>query len=344
MKKSVFDVKNVDKEYYSQHLEDFIPNKIIDVHTHVYLDNFQSNQRGKHNVSWPSLVATENPIEDLLGTYQLMFPGKTVIPLIFANLTSKHDSFDEGNRYIYDCAEKHHLPSLYFARPDEPASVIEIKMTKENFLGVKVYLSLADEKIPINEITIFDYLPHHQLEVLNHHHGIVMLHIPRPGRLKDPMNLKQMIEIEKMYPHVKLIIAHVGRAYCMEDTGNAFEQISLTSNMMFDISANTNEQVFTKLIKAIGPKRILFGSDLPITRMRMRRICENNRYINIVPPGQYGNISDDPHMREATLDDGEKLSFFLYEEIAAFKRAAEKVNLNQGDIDDIFYNNAASII
>ncbi|MEN8228865.1 MAG: amidohydrolase family protein [Bacteroidota bacterium] len=344
MKNPIFDIKDADTACYSQHLKDFLPNRIIDVHSHVYLEKFRSHQMEKHNVTWPSLVAAENPIEDLLGTYRLMFPGKTVTPLIFSNLLSKQDNFDDGNSYIHDCAKKYHLPSLYFARPDEPASVIEKKMTQENFLGVKVYLSLADERIPINEITIFDYLPHHQLEVLNQFHGIVMLHIPRPGRLKDPVNLEQMISIEKMYPQVKLIIAHVGRAYCMEDTGNAFKQLAATSRMMFDFSANTNEQVFTELIKAIGPGRILFGSDLPITRMRMRRICEKGRYINIVPPGQYGNISNDPHMREATRDEGEKLSFFLYEEISAFKRAAEKVNLSQGEINDIFYNNAASLL
>lgn len=38
-----------------------------------------------------------------------------------------------------------------------------------------------------------------------------MLHIPRDGRLKDPVNLAQMMEIEEKYPKVKLIIAHVGR-------------------------------------------------------------------------------------------------------------------------------------
>jgi hypothetical protein len=35
-----------------------------------------------------------------------------------------------------------------------------------------------------------------------------MLHIPRDGRLKDPVNLRQMIEIEQAYP--RLFIVHGG--------------------------------------------------------------------------------------------------------------------------------------
>jgi len=203
---------------------------------------------------------------------------------------------------------------------------------------------LSDPCIPEKEIRIFDFLPHHQLEVLDEHGWICMLHIPRDGRLKDPVNLAQMLEIEKRYANVKLIIAHIGRAYCPEDVGNAFEVLAETENMMFDFSANTHAENMEKLIRAVGPKRIMFGSDLPILRMRMRRICEDGNYVNIVPKGLYGEVSGDPHMREVEGEEAEKLTFFMYEEIDAFRRAAEAAGLTYGDIEDIFYNNAVRII
>ena len=43
--------------------------------------------------------------------------------------------------------------------------------------------------------------------------AIVMLHIPRNGRLKDPVNLAQIMEIKQEFPNIRLIIAHIGRAY-----------------------------------------------------------------------------------------------------------------------------------
>ena len=76
------------------------------------------------------------------------------------------------------------------------------------------------------------------------------------------MNLTQIVEIEKNYPNVKLIIAHVGRAYCPEDVGDAFEVLAESRKMLFDISANTSAENFERLIRAVGPRRILFGSDL----------------------------------------------------------------------------------
>jgi hypothetical protein len=170
-----------------------------------------------------------------------------------------------------------------------------------------------------------------------------MLHIPRDGRLKDPVNLEQMLEIERRYPDIKLIIAHVGRAYCPEDIGNAFEILSDTRKMMFDFSANTNQYVFEQLIKAVGPSRILFGSDLPILRMRTKRICENGNYVNLIPKGLYGDVSGDGHMREISGEEAGKLTFFMYEEIDAFRRAAESTGVTDRDISDVFYHNAVKL-
>ena len=126
--------------------------------------------------------------------------------------------------------------------------------------------------------------------------------------------------------------------------GDAFEVLADTENMMFDISANTNAEVFEQLIKAVGPKRILFGSDLPILRMRMRRICENGIYVNLVPKGLYGDVSGDRNMREVDAAEAGKMTFFMYEEIDAFRRAAEATGLSREDIEDVFYNNAHRII
>lgn len=179
---------------------------------------------------------------------------------------------------------------------------------------------------------------------MDRHGWIVMLHIPRNARLRDPLNLAQMVEIEKTYPNVKLIIAHVGRAYCAEDIGNAFEVLGETRKMRFDFSANTSTETFEHAIRSVGPKRLLFGSDLPVVRMRMRRICEGGTYINLVPKGLYGDVSADPHMREVDGADASQLSFFMYEEIDALRRASVNTGLGKDDVEAIFYGNAAEML
>ncbi|MDD3840557.1 MAG: amidohydrolase family protein [Clostridia bacterium] len=342
---NLFEVKEVDKIFYDEKLKDFLPNKFIDIHTHVWLDGFRSQDEDvlSRAVTWPSRVAQDNSIEDLIETYKLMFPDKEVTPMIFST-TPERKREREANDYIKECAEKYNFPSLIFALPEWTGQQLEQRVIEGGFYGCKVYLTLSPDYIPEKEIRIFDFLPHHQLEVIDKHGWIVVLHIPRDGRLKDPVNLAQMLEIEDRYPNVKLIIAHVGRAYCAEDVGNAFEVLSDTKNMMFDFCANTNQWVFEQLIKAVGPKRIMFGSDLPILRMRTKRICESGKYINLVPKGLYGDVSDDSHMREVEGEQADKLTFFMYEEIDAFRRAAQTTGLSDADIEDIFYNNARGIL
>ncbi len=340
----LFEVKEVDKKFYEERVREFLPEKIIDIHAHVWLDKFTvGKEAAPRRVRWPNRVAVDNSIEDLLETYRLMLPGKQVTPFMFTTMLPR-ENLDAGNDYVSQCEKKYNFPALIFSDPRWGAEELEQKIVTGNFVGAKAYLAHSPDYIPQAEVRIFDFFPHHQLEVHDRDGRIVMLHIPRNGRLKDPVNLAQMLEIEKRYPNLKLIIAHVGRAYCAEDVGNAFEVLAETENMMFDFSANTNAQVFEQLIKAVGPKRIMFGSDMPVLRMRMRRICENGVYINVVPKGLYGDVSGDKNMREVEGREAERLTFFLYEEINAFRRAAEATGLARSDIEDIFYNNAHRII
>jgi len=66
--------------------------------------------------------------------------------------------------------------------------------------------------------------------------------------------------------------------------------------------------------------------------------------VNLVPRGLYGDVSADPNMGELDGEEAERLTFFLYEEIDAFRRAAESRGLTAADIEDVFCNNAQRLI
>jgi uncharacterized protein len=337
----LFQVKDVDRAVYRESLADFLPAKIIDVHTHIWKD-----QHAKHDasafarvVSWPARVAKDNSVEDLMEGYRLLFPGKDVTPLMFSSIY-EGDDMEAANGYVSQSAAAHHFPALIYAHPTWQAKDLEKQIRKGRFIGAKVYLNLSPSYIPQKEIRIFDFLPPHQLDVLNRNKLVAMLHIPRDGRLGDPVNLAQMLEIERTWPDVRLIIAHLGRAYCDEDMGNAFETLKVTRRMVFDFSANTNDHAFEAALRTFGPERCLFGSDMPITRMRMRRICEGGCYVNLVPRGLYGDVTGDKNMRDVDPPEADQLSFFLYEEVLAIKRAVERMKLSRADVEAIFYSNA----
>jgi len=341
----LIEIKEVDRRFYDERLRDFLPDRLIDVHTHVWraADYPSGSALGDaRTVSWPSKVAAENPIEDLLESYRLMLPGKAVTPLVFPSLPEHN--LEIINDYAAEASRRAKVPALIFSHPAWSAEEFERRVRAGGFLGAKSYLTTAPAYLPTKEIRIYDYFPPHQLAALNRRGWIMMLHIPRDGRLRDPVNLAQMLEIERTYPDIKLIIAHVGRAYCNHDVGNAFEVLAASKTMRFDFSANTNDRVFEQLLRCVGPQRVLYGTDMPIPRMRMRRVTEGDHYVNLVPKGLYGDVSGDKNMGEVEGEEAHKLTFFLYEEIDAFRRAAERVGLSRGDVEDVFYHNAKAMI
>ncbi len=339
------DIQDVDRRFYAERLRDWLPGRLVDIHTHVWqaVDFSESSDPATRTVTWPARVARENPIEDLLETYRLLLPGKRVTPLVFGQVP-KNGNLDRVNRYVAESARRFQVPALIFSDPAWSAGELERRIVADGFIGAKSYLSLAPAYLPAGEIRITDFFPRHQLEVHNRRGWIVMLHIPRDARLKDPVNLAQLLEIERDFPDLKLIVAHVGRAYCAGDVGNAFEVLAATKNMCFDFCANTNAEVFGQLLGCVGPRRVLFGTDLPILRMRMRRIERDGRYVNIVPRGLYGDVSGDRNMAEAEGAEAAALTFFLYEELDAFRRAAERAGLSRADIEAVFCHNAERLI
>jgi predicted TIM-barrel fold metal-dependent hydrolase len=335
----------VDRAAYAERIRDFLPNRIVDIHAHVWTaaQTVKGLIPGYGLASWPARVASTCPTESLLDLYHRMLPGQTVVPLVFGNPLLAED-VNVMNAYVAREAARHGLPALLLSRPEWPAEVLEQKIRAGGFSGIKVYLTYAPAGIKPRDIRIFDFLPREHLRVLDRHGWVAMVHLPRPGRIRDPQNVADLLEIERDYGRARIVVAHAGRAYTNRDIGDAFDRLAPARELCFDFSANTNEEVFRRLIAAMGPSRILFGTDLPITCMRMKRIEENGRYVNLVPPILYGDVSDDPNMREASAEEAASFTFFLYEEIDAFRRASAAEGLTRSDIEQIFRGNAERLL
>ncbi|MBQ6876150.1 MAG: amidohydrolase family protein [Lachnospiraceae bacterium] len=344
----MFELKMTDYDHqvYEKELKPFLPEKFIDVHTHIGKATFGPLEEktvgrtyvGNVTRSWPSLSPLgDAQFEMLTDGLKKMFPDNEVIPVLFGDCSH---NIHQVNDYVLECGKANGFPMLYRSSYLMPLDELEENVKKGGFLGLKPYLNQRPSYIPPNEIRIFDFLTKEQLEVADRNGWIIMLHIPRPGRLKDKVNLAELMAIEEKYPNVKLIVAHIGRAYSKEDIGDAFEILKNTKNMLFDFTANLSSDAISACIQAVGCKRLMFGSDLPVAFMRLYRITENGTYINVVPKGYYGDVSNVTNIRESENED---ITLMLYEQLRAFKRSAMELRLTDTDIEDIMYNNAKKL-
>jgi len=329
----------VDFPFYKEHLRDFLPDRIIDVHTHS--GNNPGRQPGDPEPTfWPTWVnmGCGMPVPNLLDAYLKMFPGKEVFPVCFPS--TNRENVNERNAYIASELKPYgnSFWGLLWTLPEWSRDELIERVEGAGFSGIKSYLSMV-QNVPEEDITIFDYFPHHHLKAAEERGWVVMLHIPRRERLADPVNTAQLIEISETYPKIKLIVAHIGRSYCPRYGIEGIPPLRDYENLLFDFSANTNQLVMELLINKVGPKRILYGSDMPITAMRAKRICEGDEYVNYV---RHADWEDNRTRRN--VQEEETYTFFLYEQILAFKKAAVACDLTRTDIEDIFFNNAYRLL
>lgn len=275
-------------------------------------------------------------MEELLELHVKMFPGREVMPVVFGH--PRPERVEEENAYV--ARELERYPTVRgFLLTDAAwsAGELEERFGRGRFSGLKPYPTMSPR--PSTEVRIPDYLPEAHIELAEERGWVIILHLPRPGRIGDPDNVNDLISIAKAHAALKLVVAHVGRAYCPGRCEDGIRRLADHGNIRFDISANCSEEVFRTVIETAGPKRLLYGSDLPITAMRAKRICEGEEYVNLVRGADW---EDERTRRDPEHED--EFTFFLYEEIAAFKQAADSCGLREKDIEDVFLGNALALL
>lgn len=328
----------VDIPFFMDQLDDFLPDTVCDFHLHVNLaEHTPEPDEEKKRTNWPSAVPRHFPAEHMLDVQHKLFPSRNISTLAFA-LPNPENNLQALNQYM---SEKAHdldeMNALYVARPYQSPGMLEKIIREGGFLGLKPYMGLASHISDVNAVKIDDYLPpaHQQLA---HDMGlIVILHIPGLERLRDPQTVADIKRIRATYPNMKLVIAHIGRAYTMSFAEPGLEMLN-DVDVYYDFSANMNEDVIALALQKVGPERLIYGSDFPILLMRGVREYAGDQYVNFTSEPYAWNTNRKSPEEEA------RYTYYIYEQLAAFKRAAEKVGLGPDDVAKVMYGNAHELI
>ena len=177
-------------------------------------------------------------------------------------------------------------------------------------------------------------LPAAQMQAADERGLAITLHIPRPGRLADPLNQSQMVELCRRYPRAQIIFAHIGRAYYLNNVIGFLDGIAACPNAYLDTAMVNHEGVLEHTFKNFPRDRILFGSDAPVAFLRGKSVEINNQYAYL--------MGEDYEIGTSICDTKHAVTFttFFYEQLRGIKLAAERAGLSGSEIENIFFHNA----
>ena len=138
----------------------------------------------------------------------------------------------------------------------------------------------------------------------------------------------------KLFPNVKIIFAHIGRAYYLNNIIGFLDDIAACPNAWLDTSMVNHEGVLEYTFNNFPRDRILFGSDAPIAFLRGKSVEINNQYAYL--------MAEDYQIGTAIYDSESVVRFtsFFYEQLRGIKLAAERAKLSTTEVENILFNNA----
>lgn len=339
----VWNYTQIDRDFWTRHLEDWVPKMLIDAHVHVFPPEYRvlpmSEQMKKQY--WVNEVIEPITVEQTAHCNGLVFPGRDVTNVAFGFPSLEYD-IEASNSYLQRACPPRGWRCLAVLKPEWSAERVEAELKKPGVIGLKPYYSLisfnADTRDEHLEASIFDFLPHHALEVAERFGSWVTLHVPKSDRLGHRDNIREIKLIRDLYPNVRLVIAHLGRSYTLPHAKESLPQFKNDPGLFFDTSAVLNPEVLRFALETIGPLRLMYGTDNPMFYMRGRRRWHGRTYINHTDhPFHFNKHRESPETEAG-------YTLYMYEALLALRRSCEDLTLTTGEVQAVFHDNARKLM
>jgi predicted TIM-barrel fold metal-dependent hydrolase len=335
--KPYFERTDVDARFHAEHLRDRLPRRIFDAHVHMNLpQHVRDVPRERVLSDWAMECGYILPVEDALLCAAELFPGIDYSIAGFP-FPIREAHLEESNLYLAQKQSQGLIRAFMCVRPEWDPEEVERQLVENDFAGFKPYPDMVagSKGAPIS---IPEYIPPHQWEILDRHGKAVMLHIPRAGRLADDDNVRELKELRQRYPRVTIIIAHFGRSFCPIYLSDGLRKLGDASGFHFDTSGVINPAVYDIAFTRIDPERILFGTDMPTFFWHGKREWTETSYINLArEPFSWNRNHKDP-ATEATY------TLFLYEQARSILDAMDRHHFSAAQKAAVFHDNAFRIL
>jgi hypothetical protein len=166
---------------------------------------------------------------------------------------------------------------------------------------------------------------------------VVLLHVPRAGRLVDPEVQRGMRWLAEKWPRARIVLAHCGRCYLPSEMEKAAGFLRDLPSVSLDTAMVMDEVVLQIVFDTIGPSRVLFATDYPVAAMKGRRVRVQDHWVDVVQ-GDY------PPSAYRVRAEGIRATYMAVEIALGVIGAARRVGLTEKDLHGVFYGNGMALL
>jgi len=325
------DELNANDRRLAARLADFLPDEIYDSHVHPY--------RAEHFPAGTApYLAGRGPFGCAEYTREIRRTvGERQVHGLFFGLPHKGADRAAINAWIEADVRAHGTPlsrALLLVSPADDPAAVAAALRSGRFSGLKVYHCYAN--LPqTGQARIEEFAPDWMWELLHEVRGVMLLHIMRDGAIADPENQQSLRRLCRAYPQARLVLAHIARSFNYRNARDGLHVVAELENAVVDTSAIAEADAFRVALRVLGPRRILWGSDFPISELRGRCITAGDDFFWLHPELLQG---------DAQAEAAQKMTLVGLESLLTLREACEDAGLTRGDIEDIFRRNALRLL
>ena len=317
-----------DQIIWDEDLEDFVPERIFDAHTHLRTDAHLPKDQPVYGKS----VVYDLPT--MVEWNKRIFPNRRIEYLALGNPRPGID-IAAHNQWMFDQMKAERNYRMHrLVMPECTADQIRADVEEYGFTGLKPYRFFSVTGGP-NQCRIHEFLTHEQMELANELGLWVTMHLSRFHGCADEHNLRDLEEYtSRRYPNIKWILAHCARAFTYWPMPLAIERLREMPNIWYDCSAVCDVMPHYTLYKGEDHHRILFGTD------NLGAGSFHGRYVAM---GRFWYQFETPkYATQDVIHCDHRPTLAVYDQLLCMKHAAQLAELSDSQIEDIFYNNARS--
>ena len=326
---ATIDYRDHDRQVWEEELADFVPERLLDAHTHLY------NHENFKEPPPPSRQTEDNDLADLNAWAQVLYPGRQMNYQILGNPSPLADV---QGQVAFVKSEIEQMPEIRHTRLVTPSCTIEeiaSDMEHPQIIGFKPYRTLSVTG-DIAQCRIHEFLPHEQMEFASESGLWVTLHLSRFQGCADQHNLDDLEEYTtKRYPGIKWQLAHCARSFTYWHIQEAIDRLRDMPNIYYDTSAVTDVRPYITLLTKEDTKRIFWGTD------GITAAFFHGHYAALGRAWQHFD-ADECELKFPHCDGRPILS--VYEQLLALKFAAEVAQLSRDEVEGIFWGNGTAAL